>query len=297
MASQPAKRGTQIFTTPRDPIAVNQAGVYAIVHVSSGRRYIGSSSKMRVRWGIHRSSLRHGRHHNRRLQSDWDRHGEGAFSFVVMHVTENPRDLVSLENEQMDQARTQGFSLYNSAPMAGSCLGVEGRPTFDVKQAIELYQSGALIVELSKRFGVSGTTIRYHIRKHGIERTQERPTNEDVAMMCNMYESGSSIAKISGRFRWSTSCVRDAIVRSGGRMRLPSERRALRQSPGCRRENWREKTTVCSSLAWREWLGRLADYHRCSNVGNLIDRAAVFYAEKLGFEKPPRRLPLPGRHN
>jgi group I intron endonuclease len=59
-------------------------GVYAIVHLASGRRYIGSSNDVPVRWKGHRSDLRRGVHHATTLQNAWNKDGEAAFGFVVL---------------------------------------------------------------------------------------------------------------------------------------------------------------------------------------------------------------------
>jgi hypothetical protein len=46
---------------------------------------------------------------------------------------------------------------------------------------------------------------------------------------------------------------------------------------------------VRGSKEWREWLGRLAEHDR-TTMADLIDRAVVDYARKVGFgEGAPRR--------
>lgn len=62
-----------------------KGGVYAIRNLVNGREYIGvAHSGFMGRSSIHRWGLRHGRHHCRALQADWDKYGEQAFSFVVL---------------------------------------------------------------------------------------------------------------------------------------------------------------------------------------------------------------------
>jgi group I intron endonuclease len=58
--------------------------IYAITHVASGRRYIGSSVNHIFRWVAHKSHLRGNRHHCRRLQKAWNKHGESAFLFEIV---------------------------------------------------------------------------------------------------------------------------------------------------------------------------------------------------------------------
>jgi group I intron endonuclease len=62
----------------------NRSGIYAILHVPSGRRYVGQASYIENRWGYHRCRLRQGRHHCIYLQRAWSKYGERQFRFVVL---------------------------------------------------------------------------------------------------------------------------------------------------------------------------------------------------------------------
>lgn len=66
---------------PRQAFSVLDAGIYEIVHVASGRRYIGSSRNVRYRLQRHRCDLRGGRARSRYLQNVWNKYGEDAFAF------------------------------------------------------------------------------------------------------------------------------------------------------------------------------------------------------------------------
>lgn len=56
------------------------AGVYAIVNMVNGTRYIGSTKKSAAhRFMTHRRLLRSGKHPNHSLQAAWVEHGEDAF--------------------------------------------------------------------------------------------------------------------------------------------------------------------------------------------------------------------------
>jgi group I intron endonuclease len=59
--------------------------VYAITCEATGKRYVGGTTRVKRRWRYdHCWELRAGKHYNRRLQRDWDRYGEGAFTFEVL---------------------------------------------------------------------------------------------------------------------------------------------------------------------------------------------------------------------
>ena len=62
------------------------SGIYAIVHIETGRKYVGSAVNLTKRWNIHRHGLRNKKHHSAALQRAWDKYGEAAFSFEVLEV-------------------------------------------------------------------------------------------------------------------------------------------------------------------------------------------------------------------
>lgn len=61
----------------------NKSGIYVIVNVTNGHRYIGQASCLRRRLNNHRSCLRRGIHDNAHLQRAWNKYGEHAFDFKV----------------------------------------------------------------------------------------------------------------------------------------------------------------------------------------------------------------------
>lgn len=63
---------------------MENCGIYCIRCLISGKRYIGSSKAIRMRWSHHRNSLRRGKHTSPRLQKAWNKHGEAAFVFEVI---------------------------------------------------------------------------------------------------------------------------------------------------------------------------------------------------------------------
>lgn len=64
-----------------------QSGIYKIIHVASGRYYVGSSKNIRSRWWTHKSLLRANTHGNPRLQNYWNKYGSDAFSLEVVELT------------------------------------------------------------------------------------------------------------------------------------------------------------------------------------------------------------------
>jgi len=56
-------------------------GVYAITHVDSGKRYIGSSKNLNERMAGHANLLAKNNHHNQYLQFAYNKYGKDAFAF------------------------------------------------------------------------------------------------------------------------------------------------------------------------------------------------------------------------
>lgn len=94
-------------------------GIYEIRHLLTGRRYVGSSRKLGVRFADHRRLLRQGRHTNPRLQRAWNRDGEAAFRFTVLAVLERD-ELLASEQRLLDLVRATGPRPYNAAVKCGS---------------------------------------------------------------------------------------------------------------------------------------------------------------------------------
>lgn len=96
------------------------SGIYEIVNLVNGKRYVGSAKNFVQRWYIHRRALVAGKHHSRHLQRAWNKHGSDAFEFREIEVCE-PQDLIEREQQALDRIRPE----YNVATVAGSTLGVK----------------------------------------------------------------------------------------------------------------------------------------------------------------------------
>lgn len=98
-----------------------QTGVYEIVCLPTGKRYIGSAARsFGLRWNLHKSHLRRGIHHSRYLQRAWDKHGEDAFRFSALIVC-RPEDAVFYEQRAVISLNPE----FNVAEVRGSGFGRE----------------------------------------------------------------------------------------------------------------------------------------------------------------------------
>lgn len=103
-----------------------QAGIYAITHIGSGRRYIGSSNCIVRRWYGHRRDLKRGNHRNTLLQRWWNKDGASEFRFEVLEVVDDVETLHLREQAHLDHHQPLTF---NRGPIARApWLGVKRGP-------------------------------------------------------------------------------------------------------------------------------------------------------------------------
>lgn len=97
---------------------IADSGIYEIVNLVNGKRYIGSAKFLRKRRGQHWTRLRGGWHNNRHLQNSWNKNGGENFEFRVL-LRCRVEDLLFFEQRAID-----AFSpALNICPTAGSTLG------------------------------------------------------------------------------------------------------------------------------------------------------------------------------
>lgn len=94
-----------------------ESGIYEIVNLVNGKRYVGSAINLRVRWRQHRYALARGDHTNTLLQRAWAKYGDANFAFRVLENC-SPDQLIAREQHHIDV----GYD-YNICPTAGSSLG------------------------------------------------------------------------------------------------------------------------------------------------------------------------------
>lgn len=99
------------------------SGIYEIVNLVNGHRYIGSAVNIKTRWGVHRNLLITGKHHSIYLQRAWNKYGSDCFQFRVIEQC-FVFVLIFREQHYIDTLKPE----YNIAPKAGHSLGVKLGP-------------------------------------------------------------------------------------------------------------------------------------------------------------------------
>ncbi|MFS2047549.1 GIY-YIG nuclease family protein [Variovorax sp. Varisp41] len=108
-----------------------RSGIYEIVNTVNGKRYIGSAVNFHLRWKLHRLHLQRGTHHSKHLQNSWAKQGEDEFEFRILLLCSRD-NLLLYEQILLDALIPE----YNTARVAGSCLGLRHSPETKAKQAL-----------------------------------------------------------------------------------------------------------------------------------------------------------------
>jgi group I intron endonuclease len=103
---------------------MRKTGVYEIVHIASGKRYVGSASvSFASRLRCHRHDLKKQRHSSVLLQRAWNKYGPEAFEFRIVESTA-PEHAIAVEQTFIDWRNSTDPSRgFNILAVAGSSRG------------------------------------------------------------------------------------------------------------------------------------------------------------------------------
>lgn len=93
-------------------------GIYRIVNITNGKSYVGQTAEcFQRRYWHHNWCLSQGKHHNKKLQEDWNLYSEDSFIFEVLQKTSNSDDLDELEVKYISNYKSSDVNLgYNLQP-------------------------------------------------------------------------------------------------------------------------------------------------------------------------------------
>jgi len=127
--------------------------IYAIKNIINNKIYIGSSNNYKLRWGRHKSNLKHNKHDNIHLQRAWNKYGEETFKFDI--IEELSKNNILLEKEQfyMDKYKSYDFNFgYNINPIADKPPSPKGRIiTDEYRENMRKAQLGHFVSEETKQ--------------------------------------------------------------------------------------------------------------------------------------------------
>jgi len=65
---------------------LHTSGIYVILNIVNGHKYVGQSKDISNRWDQHRQLLRRNKHNNLYLQNAWNKYTEQSFKFVIAEL-------------------------------------------------------------------------------------------------------------------------------------------------------------------------------------------------------------------
>jgi group I intron endonuclease len=95
-----------MFWSTLRAIPPDLSGIYALVHLPTGRMYVGFSGNIRERLLGHLADLRWGYHRNEQLTQAWTHDGPHAFHVTVLEPVPDKLRLPEREDFWIDKLRT-----------------------------------------------------------------------------------------------------------------------------------------------------------------------------------------------
>lgn len=140
-------------------------GIYEILCMANGRRYVGSAVDIQKRWRQHYTGLTSGSHHSIHLQRAWNKHGESVFVFRVIERCCSD-ELIRREQHYIDNMSPE----FNSNQVAGSMLGFRHSEESRKKMAASRPSGFA---SFAGRRHTEETKRRISEKKSGVKQSQE----------------------------------------------------------------------------------------------------------------------------
>jgi group I intron endonuclease len=140
-------------------------GIYKIENIINKKTYIGSSINVEKRWNSHKNKLKNNKHHSKKLQNSWNKHGEDNFIFSIVELLENSSNI--LEREQFYINLYESYKHYNICKFAYSRL--QYKHTDITKEKIRISNTGKVRTNFSKLKMSQSAIERYKKNKISIE--------------------------------------------------------------------------------------------------------------------------------
>jgi group I intron endonuclease len=181
------------------PIKKKRIGIYSIVHIESGRTYIGSSKDIDSRLAAHIQRLARNVHTNHRLQRTYNRDGIEAFSFNYVQILEeyHREELFDLEDEYISTYVAKDLA-YNIAMARGgrkySTVEEREKASENYRRAQLSYVDSLTPEEIKEIFGRAhlGKPLSESRKKHLSDYWKGKPKSEETKQRMKHSQSNPS---------------------------------------------------------------------------------------------------------
>lgn len=170
---------------------LNRPGIYEIVNVENGKKYIGSAVNLRHRRKYHWMSLRNNDRSrtSTKLQNAWNKYGEENFRFNVIEFVDGIDNLIKREQYWLDYHKTYERGIgYNTASVAGSNYGC--KYTEEGRRNISLAKMGEKNPNYRGRSMTAETRMLISKANKGRSVSDETRLKISMAAMGNTYSQG-----------------------------------------------------------------------------------------------------------
>lgn len=136
-------------------------GIYCIENLANNKKYIGQSNDIEKRWCQHKNDLYHNQHHNKHLQSAWNKYGEESFDFYVLE---------NCEIELLDEREIYWIDKLNSYVNKNGynlTFGGDGGKTIEpetIEKIYNLYNNGFIAVDIANKLNIYIKSVQKYLK-------------------------------------------------------------------------------------------------------------------------------------
>lgn len=128
----------------------SNCGVYCIRCKVNNKAYIGSSADIKRRWIEHKSLLKTGKHKNKHLQEDYNKHGADNFLYSIL-INCKPQELLKYESMYVllfdTRQVNKGYNI--TLPFNTQLYNTEYKPLYKapVQYKIQCIETGEIVAK------------------------------------------------------------------------------------------------------------------------------------------------------
>lgn len=181
-----------------------KCGIYQIKNILDSKIYIGSSTRIYGRWRHHKSLLKNNRHHNKHLQSAWNKYGEDSFVYEILEEC-TPELLLEKEEFYIEE-----FSCLDDE--YGYNIAIRPGLPFYGKRHSELARKNQSIKNSGQNNPHWGKNLSFEHRK-AISDARKSFSNEQEREIYEKHEKGETIASLARFYKRHPTTIRRSIDR------------------------------------------------------------------------------------